>query len=138
MYRYKLFRHFCLASKKKKRVWWAREEKVSTLGFEPRTNYYNVRTSVNSCCSVSLPSFLSGVQKKKGIWWAREKKSLDTRIRTKDQQITTVTTTVCRSTGLSYVELKSAADFRHVVAHFYDISILYIFICVMPTPEVLV
>ena len=35
-------------------------------------------------------------------------KDLDTRIRTKDQQITTVTTTVCRSTGLSYVELTFA------------------------------
>ena len=34
----------------------------------------------------------------------KRKKSLDTRIRTKDQQITTVATTVCRSTGLSYVE----------------------------------
>ena len=32
------------------------------------------------------------------------KKSLDTRIRTKDQQMTTLPTTVCRSTGLSYVE----------------------------------
>ena len=85
-----------------------------------------------------IPSFLSGVQKKKASLVGKRRKSLDTRIRTKDQQITTVTTTVCRSTGLSYVELKSAADFRHVVAHFYDISILYIFICVMPTPEVLV
>lgn len=33
------------------------------------------------------------------------KKDLDTRIRTKDQQITMETSTVCRSTGLSYVEL---------------------------------
>ena len=50
---------------------------------------------------------------------ARRKKNLDTRIRTKDQQITTVTTTVCRSTGLSYVEMKSAKDFRQLVAHFH-------------------
>ena len=50
-----------------------------------------------------------------GTWYPhieKSQKNLDTRIRTKDQQITTVTTTVCRSTGLSYVEeMKHDPDF---------------------------
>ena len=52
-----------------------------------------------------------------GTWYPhieKSQKNLDTRIRTKDQQITTVTTTVCRSTGLSYVEMKIAPKFWYL------------------------